>query len=55
MLIENLKIFETQNYFQIYMKKLKTQNTNIVHHEKIHNIAFVTNIKFFLYFELKQG
>jgi hypothetical protein len=37
------------------MKTLKTQNTNIVHHEKIHNIALVTNIKFFLYFELKQG
>jgi hypothetical protein len=37
------------------MKTLKTQNTNIVHHEKIHNISFVTNIKFFLYFEFKQG
>jgi hypothetical protein len=36
------------------MKTLKTQNTNIVDHEKIHNIAFVTNINF-LYFELKQG
>jgi hypothetical protein len=35
------------------MKSLKPQNTNIVHHERIHNIASVTNIKFFLYFELK--
>jgi hypothetical protein len=35
------------------MKTLKTQNTNIIHDEKIHNIAFVTNIKLFLYFELK--
>jgi hypothetical protein len=35
------------------MRSLKTQNTNIVNHEKIHNIAFVTNIKLILYFELK--
>jgi hypothetical protein len=37
------------------MKKFENSKyTNIVHHEKIHNIAFVTNINFFLYFELKQ-
>jgi hypothetical protein len=44
------KILEIQNYFKFFMKTLKTQNTNIVHHENIHNISFVTNIKFFLYF-----
>jgi hypothetical protein len=55
MLIETFKIFEIRNYFKFCMKSFKTQNTTIVHHETIHNIAFVTNIKFFLYFELKQG
>jgi hypothetical protein len=54
--ISPLKLFiilEIRNYFKFYMKTLETQNTNIIHDEMIHDIAFVTNIKFFLYFELK--
>jgi hypothetical protein len=45
MLIESFYKFWNSNYSKLYENFENLKNTNIVHHEKIHNIAFVTNIK----------
>jgi len=45
-----------QNYFEFYTETSKTQNTKVVHIDKIYNFAFELNFKFFLVFELhKRG
>ena len=45
-----------QNYFKFYIEASKTQNTKVVHLDKIYNFAFELNLKFWLVFELhKRG
>ena len=45
-----------QNYFEFYTETSKTQNTKVVHLDKIYNFAFELNFKFCLVFEMhKRG
>jgi len=44
------------NYSEFCIETSKTQNTKVVHLDKIYNFAFELNFKFFLVFELhKRG
>jgi len=45
-----------QNYFGFCIETSKTQNTKVVHLDKVYNFAFEINIKFCLVFKLhKRG
>jgi len=45
-----------QNYFEFCIETSKTQNTKVVHLDKIYNFAFELIPKFFLVFKLhKRG
>ena len=45
-----------QNYFEFYIETSKTQNTKVVHLDKIYNFAFGLNLQFCLFFKLhKKG
>ena len=41
-----------QNYFEFCIETSKTQNTKVVHIDKIYNFAFELNLKFCLVFKL---
>ena len=45
-----------QNYFEFCIETSKTQNTKVVHLDKVYKFAFELNLKFCLVFELhKRG
>jgi len=43
-----------QNYFEFYIETSKTQNTKVVHLDKIYNFAFELIFKFCLVFKIGQ-
>jgi len=43
-----------QNYFEFCIETSKTQNTKVVHLDKIYNFSFELNLKFCLVFELHK-
>jgi hypothetical protein len=52
----NLRFKSFQNYSKFYTETLKTQNTKVVHLDKIYNFDYGFTLKFLLDFELhKRG